>query len=150
MQAHNILLLHTSSAPGMGSKGQNIFFLKVVVMHIKLKRMKHRAPRKHIVCPYTNPRFLGLGQTVKTFFSESSHVAYQIKGDGALSTMQAHIMSLHTPSVPGVGSRGQNIFFPKVVILHIKLKDMERRAYFLSLHTHLTRGVRPKSQNLFF
>ena len=34
--------------------------------------------------------------------SESSHVAYQIKGNGASSTMQAHILSLHTPSTFGL------------------------------------------------
>ena len=28
---------------------------------------------------------------------------------------------------PGVGSKGQNICFLKVVVLHIKLKGMERR-----------------------
>ena len=29
------------------------------------------------------------------------------------TTMQAHILSLHKPSTPGVGSKGQNIFFPE-------------------------------------
>ena len=73
----------------------------------------------------------GWGQKVKTFFSsESSHVAYQIKGHIAKSTTKAHILSLHTPSAPGVGSKGQNIFFLKVVILHIKFKGMELRHIF--------------------
>ena len=67
----------------MGSKGQNIFFLKVIKMHIELKGMEHIAPCKHILSPYINPLPLGLGQKVKTFFTESSHVAYQIKGNGA-------------------------------------------------------------------
>ena len=35
--------------------------------------------------------------------------------------MQAHILSLHTPSAPGIGSKGQN-FFLNVVMLPIKLK----------------------------
>ena len=30
------------------------FFLKVVMLHIKLKGMEHRAPCKHIFCPYTH------------------------------------------------------------------------------------------------
>ena len=47
----------------------------------------------------------------KVIFSESSHFAYQINGNGAWSTMQAHILSLHIPSTPGVESKGQNIFF---------------------------------------
>ena len=124
MQAH-FLFLHTPSAPGFGSKGQNIFFLmlhikfkgmehraprkhifcpythprplglghdqnvktlfflKVVMLHIKSKGMEHRAPHKHIFCPHTHPRPLGLDRKVKTFFYESSPVAYQIKGNGA-------------------------------------------------------------------
>ena len=45
-----------------------------------------------------------------TFSSDSSHVAYQIEGNGEKSTMQAHIMSSLTPSTPGVESNGQNIF----------------------------------------
>ena len=43
----------------------------------------------------------------KHFFSASSIAA----GNGAKSTMQEHILSLHTPSAPGVGSKDQNIFF---------------------------------------
>ena len=35
-------------------------------------------------------------------FSESSHVAYQIK---------ANMLSLHTPSTPGVWSKGHIFFF---------------------------------------
>ena len=42
------------------------------------------------------------------FFSDYGHVEYQNKGNGAINTMQAHIMSLHTPSAPGVASTGQN------------------------------------------
>ena len=72
----NILSFHTPAAPGVGS---NIFFfLKVVMLLIKLKGMEHRAPCKHIFCPYT-PSTRGLGQKVKTFFSECGLVAYQIK-----------------------------------------------------------------------
>ena len=70
----------------------------------------------------------GVGVKVKTFFSESSHVAYQINEDGAQSTMQAHILSLQTPSIPGVGSKVKIFFLLKVVMLHIKLKGMELRA----------------------
>ena len=77
------------------------------MLYIKLKGMEHRAPFKYIFCPYThthsNPRW---DQKVKTFFfPESSHVAYQIKGNGTYSTMQAHIMSLLIHSVPVVESK---------------------------------------------
>ena len=118
----NILPLDTPSTLGVGSKGQNFFFLKEVLLHIRFKGIEHRAPCKHIFLSLP----LGWGQQVKTFFvlktvvlhtklkgtelkhhastysvlthtldpsggvkrskhffSESSHVAYQIKGNGA-------------------------------------------------------------------
>ena len=40
------------------------------------------------------------GQTIS--FSESSHVANQIKGNCAQSTMKATMLSLHTSTTPGV------------------------------------------------
>ena len=60
--------------------GSNIFSLNEVILHIKLMGMKRRAPCKQIVCHYIHSRSLGCCEKVKTFFSESSHVAYQIKG----------------------------------------------------------------------
>ena len=65
----NILPLLTLSATGVGS----IFFLNVVMLHIKLKKMKHRTPCKQIFLPFTH-------HGVKRSFSESRHVVYQIKG----------------------------------------------------------------------
>ena len=68
--------------PQVGSKVQNIFFLKVVMLitklkgmsiehraHIKLKGMKHRAPSKHIhvFCPNMHPRSFGLGKIIFFF-----------------------------------------------------------------------------------
>ena len=44
----------------------------------------------------------GWGQKLKHFFSERSRVVYQIKGNEALSTTQAYILSLHTFSASGV------------------------------------------------
>ena len=46
------------------------------------------------------------GQTI--YFSESSHVAYQIKAD---SNMVANILPTDTPLTQGVGSKGQTISF---------------------------------------
>ena len=66
------------------------------------------------------------GQTI--YFSESSHVAYQIKADDAGSNMVANILPTDTPSTQGVGSKGQTKLFLKVVMLHIKLKGIEHRA----------------------
>ena len=47
----HFLSLHTHSTPLVGSKGQTIFSLKVVILHIKLKGMEHRAPSK-CICVY--------------------------------------------------------------------------------------------------
>ena len=66
MQA-NSLFLHTHTAPE-GSQKFNTFFLKIVMLHIKLKGMEHRTPRKHIFCPYTHSRPLGWSQKVKAFY----------------------------------------------------------------------------------
>ena len=66
------------------------------------------------------------GQTIS--FSESSHVAYQIKAEEANSNMVANILPTDTPSTQGVGSKGQTISFLKVVMLRIKLKGIEHRA----------------------
>ena len=43
---------------------------------------KCRNMQAHILSLHT-PSTLGVGQMVKTFFSESSHAAYQINGNGA-------------------------------------------------------------------
>ena len=47
------------------------------------------------------------GQTI--YFSESSHVAYQIKADDAGRKMVAYILPTDTPLTQGVGSKGQTI-----------------------------------------
>ena len=55
---------------------------------------------------------MGWGQKVKLYlFSESSHVAYQIKADDAGSNMVANILPTDTPLTQGVGSKGQTISF---------------------------------------
>ena len=50
MQAH-IVLTHFLAADGV----KIYFLMKVVMLHINLKGMKHREPCKHIFCPYTHP-----------------------------------------------------------------------------------------------
>ena len=50
------------------------------------------------------------GQTI--YFSESSHVAYQIKADDAGSNMVANILPTDTPLTQGVGSKGQTMPIP--------------------------------------
>ena len=49
------------------------------MLHIKLKVMEHRAPCKHIFYPWTHPQSQDGVKRSKHFFSEGSHVAYQIK-----------------------------------------------------------------------
>ena len=44
-------------------------------------------------------------------FTESSHVAYQIKAGDAGSNMVANILPTDTPLTQGVGSKGQIISF---------------------------------------
>ena len=44
-------------------------------------------------------------------FSEYGHVAYQIKADNFFSNMVANILPTDTPSIQGVGSKGQTIYF---------------------------------------
>ena len=78
------------------------------------------------ILPTDTPSTQGVGSKGQTIsFTESSHVAYQIKGNLAQSTMKAKKLSLHTPTTPGVGSKGHIFFsFLKVVMLHIKVEEV--------------------------
>ena len=69
---------------------------------------------------------LGVGSKGQPF-SEHGNVAYQIKGNNQCINMQAHILSLYTSAIFGVGSKVKTFFFLKVVMLHIKFKGMEHR-----------------------
>ena len=101
------VLTHTLN-PQMESKGQHIFWLKVVMLHIKLKGIEHSVSCNYIFFSYTHHR---PPYGVKTFFfAESSHVAYRIKGNGTQSTMQAHILFIHTHPRPLNGVKRSNIF----------------------------------------
>ena len=62
--------------------------------------------------PTDTPWTQGMGSKGRTiYFSESSHVAYQIKADDAGSNMVATILPIDTPLAQGVGSKGQTISF---------------------------------------
>ena len=64
------------------------------------------------ILPTDTPSTQGVGSKSQTiYFSESSHVAYQIKADDAGSKMVANILPTDTPSTQGVGSKGQTISF---------------------------------------
>ena len=64
------------------------------------------------ILPTDTPLTQGVGSKGQTIdFSESSHVAYQIKAYDASSNMVATILPTDTPSTQGVGSKGQTISF---------------------------------------
>ena len=55
--------------------------------------------------------------------------------------MQVHILSLYTPSTPGMGSKVIT-FFLKVVMLHIKLNGMEHKT-LCKYRVFLTHSIDP-------
>ena len=57
----------------------------------------------------------------------AGNVAYQIKADNSCCNMVANILPTDTPSTLELWSKGQTIFFLKVVMSHIKLKGIEHR-----------------------
>ena len=86
------------------------------------------------------------GQTI--YFSESSHVAYQIKAEDARSNMVANILPTDTPMTQGVGSKGQTLSFTESshVAYQIKgnLAQSTMKVSVLSFHTPTTPGVGSK------
>ena len=52
---------------GWGQKVKIKLFHNLVMVHIKLNEMENAATCKHIFCPYTHPRLLGVVK-YKTFF----------------------------------------------------------------------------------
>ena len=64
------------------------------------------------ILPTDTPLTEGVGSKGQTiYFSESSHIAYQIKAEDAGSNMVANIMPTDTLSAQGVRSKGHTIFF---------------------------------------
>ena len=64
------------------------------------------------ILPTDTPLTWGVGSKGQTiYFSESNHVAYQIKADDAGSNMVANILPIDSPSTQGMGSKGQTISF---------------------------------------
>ena len=65
------------------SNTKTIYFLKVVMLHIKLIEMEKRAPYKYIFCVLAHPQPLDGIKRSTHLFHECSHVSYQIKGNVA-------------------------------------------------------------------
>ena len=105
IEAH-ILSLHTPLTLKVGSKVKTCFFLKIVMLHIKLKGMEHRAPCKHIFYPYTQPVSLGWGQMVKIFLVNVVMLHIKLKSWNIEQHASTH--SVLTLYVWG-GAKGQNI-----------------------------------------
>ena len=81
--------------------GQKVktFFLKIVMLHIKLKGLELRAPCKHIFCPNTHPRPVGSVQKVKTF-SFLNVVMLHIKRNGIVKDLTNKNFDLtHIPGI---------------------------------------------------
>ena len=76
------------------------------------------------------------GQTIS--FSESSHVAYQIKADDAGSNMVSNILPTDTLSTQEVGSKGQTIYFSESSHVAYQIKGIERRAQWKQICCHYT------------
>ena len=65
------------------------------------------------ILPTDTPSTQGVGSKGQFLsFSESSHVAYQIKAYDAGSNMVANILPTDTPLTQEVGSKGQTKSFP--------------------------------------
>ena len=75
------------------------------------------------ILPTDTPSTQGVGSKGQIIhFSESSHVAYQIKADDAGSNMVANILPTDTPLTQGVGSKGQTIYFTESSLVAYKIK----------------------------
>ena len=133
MQPH-ILTFHTPFTLILGSKCHNIL-LKIVVLDIKLKRMDHRAPCKHISCLHTHTHthiHSTPGMWVKSLnMILMKIVMFYIKIKRMLHHARTyccftHILT-HTHGPLGGVKRLKHFFFLKEVMMHIKLKGMKHR-----------------------
>ena len=80
----------------------------VLYMNVSPQRWQQQGSKYFAHRPLTQ----GVGSKGQSiYFSESSHVAYQIKADDAGSNMVANILPTDTPLTLGVGSKGQTISF---------------------------------------
>ena len=79
------------------------------MLHIKLKGMENRAPRKHIFCPYTHLRLKD--QTMFTLKVVISHI--KLKGMEHRAPCKTNSAVTHTQRKKrgNMGLKGQNIFF---------------------------------------
>ena len=87
------------------------------MLHIKLNGIANAATCEHILSLH-KPSTPWVGSKLKTFFSDSSHVAYQVRRE---LSMEHHANTYHVLTHrlnPGVGSKVKP-FFSESVMLHI-------------------------------
>ena len=75
------------------------------MLHIKSKAIEHHESKYAVITHTSDPWVGSKGHFV--FFSESSHVAYQIVVEEVYAYMQGNTLNLHTPLTSGVGFKGQ-------------------------------------------
>ena len=88
-----------------------------------------------------------------SFYSETCHVSDQIIGNEAYNNILANNLPLHTLSISGMRSKGQNIFSEgSHVAYQIKGNIAYRKIHAtnLPLHTYLTTIEGSKGQNSFY
>ena len=129
---------------GWGQRSKQ-FFLKVVMLHIKLKEMEQiYTVHVHIMSLHT-PSIPRVESKVKTFFLKLIMLNIKLKG----RRMQPHATLIFFPC----GVKGSKHFFLSVVMLHIKLKEMEQTALCKRIfcpHTHSRLLWWGQNQNIFF
>ena len=122
MQAH-ILSLHTPLALGWGQEVKTVALSESshVVYHYQIKGMKHRAPCKHTICPYTKHSAPVVGSKGQIFFFlKNVMLLIELKGKEQRANASTYSDFNHTidPPLP----KGQFVLL-KVVIVHIKLSN---------------------------
>ena len=145
MQAISCPYTHHSS-PYLVKRSKH-FFLKVVIVRIKLKGMEHRARCKHVFCHYTHPRPLGFGQNVKIFYLLKVVMLHiKIRGMEKRASCKPIFCPLTHPQGQDWVKRSNIFFLLKVVMLHIKIKDWNTEHHVSTYsalthtHTHLVPG----------
>ena len=98
----------------------------MVMLHIKLKGMKHTITCLANILTLYTPLTPGLGSKGHFFVSESGHVAYQIKLNEVENTNRANILPFSTSMAPGWGQKVKTIFFSEEGHVAYQIKRMSK------------------------
>ena len=87
---------------GGGAKAKNQLFQNMVILHIKLKGMKHTTTCKYFALAH----ILDPCQKVKTFFFLIVVILHiKLKGMKCTTTYKQTVLPLHTPTTSGIRSK---------------------------------------------